>query len=196
MTHKPKDFRHLLGHLEGMSVKQLEAHFGLYRHYVEKLEEIEQRLAKIPREGADYSFSEYSELKRREAVAFNGAYLHEAYFANLGPDGSTAGKPFRAAVTRSFGSWDSWIADLKAAGASTPGWVLTTRNLVDGRLHNYVLHEHHLGLPVHQHLVLALDCWEHAYMIDYGTSKSEYLAAFVANIDWKEVDRRFETEGV
>ena len=32
---------------------------------------------------ANYSFGEYSELRRREAVAFNGTYMHELYFENL-----------------------------------------------------------------------------------------------------------------
>ena len=37
MEHKAKDFTYLLGKLKGLSNKQLEAHFGLYKGYVAKL---------------------------------------------------------------------------------------------------------------------------------------------------------------
>jgi Fe-Mn family superoxide dismutase len=76
-----------------------------------------------------------------------------------------------------------------------PGWVLTTLSRVDRKLHICILFEHHIGLPVLQDVLLALDCWEHAYMIDFGTAKAEYLGAFVANIDWKEVGRRLAAPG-
>ena len=31
---------------------------------------------------ANYTFGESSELKRREAMAFNGSYLHQLFFEN------------------------------------------------------------------------------------------------------------------
>ena len=58
-------------------------------------------------------------------------------------------------------------------------------------MHHYVVYEHHIGLPVHQEVILALDCWEHAFMIDYGTKKAAYLDAFISNIDWDTVNERF-----
>ena len=63
---------------------------------------------------------------------------------------------------------------------------------MDGKLHNYILFEHHIGLPVHQEVILALDCWEHAYMIDYGTKKPDYLETFLKNVDWKVVGERLK----
>jgi Fe-Mn family superoxide dismutase len=186
-----KNFDHLLGRLEGLSEKQLKAHFGLYQGYVKKLNEIQEKLKTIDRGTANYSFSEYSELKRREAVAFNGAFLHEMYFENLSPGGGEPSRELAEAIKKSFGSPAAWETDLKAAATSTPGWVILTFNRVDHELHHYVLFEHHIGYPVHQEPILALDCWEHAYMIDYGTTKGEYLAAFLKCIDWKVVNKRF-----
>jgi len=190
MTHAQKDFSHLLGSLEGISDPQLEAHFGLYAGYVKKLNEIEEKLQSADRSQTNYSFGEYSELKRREAVAFNGTYLHELYFENLSGDGGEPGADLKAAIEKSFGSFEKWEEDVKAAAASTPGWVLLTMNKKDGLLHNYILYEHHIGLPVHQVPILALDCWEHAFMIDYGTKKAEYLSAFLKNVDWGVVGER------
>lgn len=190
MIHQMKDFDSLLGQIPGISDAQLRAHFGLYAGYVKKLNEISEKLATVDPSTANYSYSEYSELKRREAVAFNGSYLHQMYFENLAAPGQTPGEQFKAAVEKSFGSWDRYVADMRAGAGSTPGWVVTTWSRVDQRLHNYVMYEHHIGLPVHQEVVLALDCWEHAYMIDYGTAKAKYLDAFLSSVNWQVVEQR------
>ncbi len=192
MQHAAKNFDHLLGKLEGISEAQIKAHLGLYQGYVNKLNEIETALASSDPKGGNYSYNAYSELKRREAVAFNGAYLHELYFDNLAAPGQSPDKAFVAAAEKSFGSLDAWMAHTKGAAASTPGWVLTTYNRVDHSLHNYVLYEHHIGLPVHQDVILALDCWEHAYMVDYSTAKAKYLEAFLKNVNWALVGERLK----
>lgn len=191
MPHVAKDFSHLKGSLAGFSDKQLDAHLFLYGGYVAKLNEIEEKLKAADRSKANYSFNEYSELKRREAVAFNGTYLHQVYFENLSGRGGQPSDALKAAVTAAFGSWDAYVADVKGSAASTPGWVLTTRNRVDGAIHNYIMYEHHIGLPAHQDILLALDCWEHAFFIDFGVKKADYLAAFLQNVDWNVVNQRF-----
>lgn len=191
MLHEAKNFDHLLGKLKGISEAQLKAHFGLYQGYVKKLNEIEEKLKSADPAGGNYSFNEFSELKRREAVAFNGSYLHQLYFENLAAPGQKPDSNFKAAAEKAFGSWDRWVAEVRGTAASTPGWVVTTLSKVDHSLHNYIMYEHHIGLPAHQEIILALDCWEHAFMIDYGTAKPKYLDAFMENIDWKTVGERF-----
>lgn len=186
-----KDFSHLLGKVKGISDKQLEAHFGLYQGYVKKLNEIEEKLATMDKSKTNYSFGEFSELKRREAVAFNGTYLHEKYFENLGANGEPSEK-LKSMVDQAFGSWDNFVTDIKSSAASTPGWVVVTLNKRDNKLHTYVMYEHHIGLPVDQEIILALDCWEHAFMIDYGTKKADYLNAFMENVNWDVVNSRLE----
>ncbi len=190
MPHAAKDFSHLKGSLDGFSDKQLDAHFTLYGGYVAKLNEIEEKLKTADRSKANYTFNEYSELKRRECTAFNGSYLHQLYFENLSGKGGEPSDALKRLATAAFGSWDAYVADLKGSAGSTPGWVLTTKNRVDGSLHNYVMYEHHIGLPAHQDVVLALDCWEHAFFIDYGVKKADYLGAFLKNANWTEVNKR------
>ena len=114
MAHEAKDYSHLLGKLEGfLSDKQLEAHFGLYKGYINKLNEIETKLQSADPAGGNYSFNEFSELKRREAVAFNGSFLHEMYFENLSADGGEASAELKSALESAFGSFDKWLANLK-----------------------------------------------------------------------------------
>jgi superoxide dismutase, Fe-Mn family len=43
------------------------------------------------------------------------------------------------------------------------------------------------GIPI-----LAIDMYEHAYHIDFGTNASAYVAAFMRNIDWAAVRGRYE----
>ncbi|MBT4385026.1 hypothetical protein HOD30_04745 [Candidatus Peregrinibacteria bacterium] len=191
MTHITQDFSHLLGSLKGISEAQLSAHFKLYEGYVKKLNEIEEKLVTADRAATNYSYGEYSELKRREAVAFNGSYLHQMYFENLSGEESAPSEALAAEIEKVFGSMENWVTDVKAAAAATPGWLLLTWNLVDKKLHNYIMYEHHIGLPVHQVPVMALDCWEHAFMIDFGTKKAEYLTAFLDNLDWNVINERF-----
>jgi Fe-Mn family superoxide dismutase len=40
--------------------------------------------------------------------------------------------------------------------------------------------------------ILAIDMYEHAYHIDFGTNAQAYVAAFMRNIDWAAVQSRYE----
>jgi Fe-Mn family superoxide dismutase len=189
MAHEAKNYDHLKGQLKGLSEAQLDQHFTLYKGYIGKLNEIETKLAEADNTKPNYSFNEYSELKRRECVAFNGSFLHEMYFENLGADGDVdAG--LKAAMDAQGGQ-EKLVADLKACAMGGPGWALLTRNRRDGKLHTYFVAEHHIGLPMDQDLLVVLDSWEHAFMVDYGIARAKYLEAFVDNLKWSEVSKRF-----
>ncbi|MFC1481200.1 superoxide dismutase [Candidatus Neomarinimicrobiota bacterium] len=190
MTHTAREFNQLLGKLDGISDKQLTAHFGLYKGYVARLNLMEAELKTTDKSHTNYSWGHWSELKRREAVALNGAYLHELYFENL----LSKGEPdaaLLAAITESFGSYAELTADLKATALCTIGWVVLTKSRIDGHLHTYLMTEHHVGYPVHQDIVLVLDSYEHAFAIDYGTDRGTYIDAFLKNINWEVVNDRF-----
>lgn len=191
MAHNAKDFSGLLGGVTGLSDAQLTAHFKLYEGYVKKINEIEEKLMTVDKSLANYSFGEYSELKRREAVAFNGTYLHEMYFENMVGRPTEGSAALKSAIEGSFGSLADWEKDMRAAAASTPGWVLLTFNKMDQKLHHYIMYEHHMNYPVHQVPLMALDCWEHAFMIDYGIDKPTYVSAFLNALNWDVLNERF-----
>ena len=190
MAYPAKNYDHLKGGaVKGLSDAQLDQHFTLYKGYITKLNEIEEKLASADNTKPNYSFNEYSELKRREAVAFNGSFLHELYFENLGADDKISAELQKALDAQ--GGKDKLIADLKAAAMGGPGWAILTRNRRDNRLHTYFFAEHHLGVPIEQDLLIVLDSWEHAFMVDFGIARAKYLDAFVENIKWSEVSKRF-----
>ena len=114
---------------------------------------------------------------------------HELYFENLGADSEISAGLAKA--LEAAGGKDKVVADLKAAAMCGPGWAVLTRNRRDNKLHTYFFAEHHLGLPIEQDLLVVLDSWEHAFMIDFGIARAKYLEAFVENIKWSEVSKRF-----
>src|SRR5262245_45001518 len=67
---------------DSFSRKQLLQHFHLYQQHVIRLYELEAALKEADRTTTSRIWGEFSELRRRHAVAFNGAVLHELYFEN------------------------------------------------------------------------------------------------------------------
>ena len=193
MAHSPKNFDHLIPQCAGfLSENQLKAHFTLYQGYVKKLNEIEEKLAKADPTTANYSFSEYSELRRREPVAYNGTILHELYFENLGATGGSPSEAFKKAVEASFGSWDAWVADVKGIVGSGHGWCIVSYDYNFNKVRNTQLQaEHHIGLLANQGILIAIDAWEHAYFMDYGTKKPDYLAGVLKHLNWAVIEKRF-----
>jgi len=193
MAREPKNYEHLIGKIKGLSENQLRNHFTLYQGYVKKLNEIESKLSSVDRGAPNYSYNEYSELKRREPVAYNGTFLHEAYFDNLGGEGTTPPELFKTAINSAFGSWDTYIADVKAACGSAHGWVLTCYGYSDNKIRNVLVSsEHQVGLCADTQIIVAIDCWEHAYFMDYGTKKPDYVSAVIASLNWTAVEQRIK----
>lgn len=195
MAIEAKNYDALVGGLPGFSPKQIEQHVKLYQGYVKKINEIRAEIEKIPYgervANSNFSFGRYSELKRREAVPYNGVYLHEMYFDNLGGSVREPKADLAGAIEGSFGSQSNWEEDLRAcAETATGGWVLLTYDRIDGKLHHNQVWEHSIGIMVNQEHLLALDTWEHAFMIDFGTDKKSYLGAFLKNVNWEVVARR------
>ena len=97
--------------LKGISQKTIEIHHGkLYKGYVDKSNEIKDKLGPIAKSGkaeGNQIYSELRALKNGESFANNGVYLHENYFAVMGGDGVPRGE----IVTRlgeKYGSFDNF----------------------------------------------------------------------------------------
>lgn len=197
MAREPKNFDNLLGgNAKGLSDLQLKAHFTLYQGYVKKLNEIREKLGTADRSAPNYSYNEYSELKRREPVAYNGTVLHEMYFENLGNGSTSPDDHAKQLITSSFGSFDAWIADSKAILMSAHGWLVTVFDYNDGKLYNNLVRtEHDVGLFANVHVLIAVDAWEHAYFADYQTKKADYVANALSGLNWDVLNGRLKQVG-
>ena len=187
--HQTKNYEYLIGKLDGFNADLIKEHLGLYAGYVKKYNEINEKLGSVEKTG-NYSYAEHSELIRRRSVAWNGARLHELYFDSMTPGGTEIGEGLKAGLERDFGSIETWKEDLKACASATPGWVLLVRNPVSDTLQHYVVYEHQNNYPAEVNVILALDCWEHAFAKQYGTNKGAYIEAFLGNLHGEELEKR------
>lgn len=135
-------------------------------------------------------WSEHSELLRREPYYMNAVALHELYFENLGGPGTNLTPLVFDQASIGWGSWDSYMLDFRAMMGSTGGWALTVWDTRNGCLKNILVEQHHIGVAANCPVVLAVDCWEHAYAMDYGIRKDLYIGAALKNINWDVVEGR------
>jgi superoxide dismutase len=47
------------------------------------------------------------------------------------------------------------------------------------------------GAPATGAPLIALDMYEHAFHMDYGAAAAKYVDAFMRNLDWEIVEKRF-----
>lgn len=180
-TPKPLPYKEL----KGISQKTLEIHHGkLYTGYVNKRNEIEEKLKNVDLSTANPTYSDLRELKIEETFAGNGVVLHEAYFDGMGGAGGAPTGALLAAIEAEWGSYEKWEAEFKACGMAVRGWVVLALDTNDGRLHNYVSDAHNQGGMWGAIPILVHDVYEHAYFIDYGSDRKKYIDDFMANLNW------------
>jgi len=190
MTYNAKDYNRLIG-MEGFSDTLLKNHFTLYQGYVTNTNKVSDALSQLLKEGKAGT-PEYAELKRRFGWEFNGMRLHEYYFENLGGKGgiNKTGKLYQKLVD-SFGSYEAWEKDFKATGAMRGiGWAILYQDILSGNFINFWINEHDVGHPSGGMPILIMDVFEHAFMIDYGLKRADYIESFFKNIRWEDVEKR------
>jgi Fe-Mn family superoxide dismutase len=178
---------------EGISRRTHEEHFKLYQGYVKKTNELMEKIAAVSRDpkDANATYSEIRELKVELSFALGGVKNHELYFDILGGGKSQPQGALLADVNRSFGSPDAWAADLKATGLAARGWVWTAYDHDLKRLFNYIGDTQNTFPIWNATPVIGLDVYEHAYYLDYGTKRADYIDAFLRNLNWNAVATRF-----
>ena len=192
MPYNAKDYSKLIG-MEGFSETLLKNHFTLYQGYVTNTNKLADTLAQMLKEGKT-AVPEYAELKRRFGWEFDGMRLHEYYFENLGAKEAIGniGKLAKK-LTDAFGSYEEWEKDFKGVGAMRGiGWVTLYQDMASGNLFNCWINEHDGGHLVGCNPILILDVFEHAFMIDYGLKRADYITAFFKNINWKAAEGRLK----
>ena len=176
--------------LDGISKRTMDEHYVLYQGYVNKTNEIREKLEAVNLTTANQAFSDVRALAVELSFALGGVKSHELYFANLGGKGGKPTGRVLEAIERDFTSFEAWQAQLKAFGIAGRGWAWLAYDNFDGKLHNYIGDAQN-SYPVWDAIpVLGLDVYEHAYYLDFGTKRAAYIDVFFRNIDWEDVARR------
>lgn len=192
MVYEPKNFDHLIG-TAGFSDQLLKNHFALYQGYVTNTNKLLDLMMSMVKEGKATT-PEFAELKRRFGWEFNGMRLHEYYFGNMSkkPSDLSPSHPLMKQILADFGSGEMWENAFKATGAMRGiGWVILYYDPQGKRLFNVWINEHDVGHLSGAVPLLVMDVFEHAFMLDYGIKRADYITAFFKTLDWKSVGERF-----
>lgn len=187
MPYSPQDFTQLLG-LTGFSDNALATHFKLYEGYVTNTNKLVEKLASL-----EAGSPEANEIHRRFGWEFNGMRLHEYFFASLTKEQSQLdpNSPLAQKLTEQFGSTEKWLEEFKATAMTRGiGWAILYQDPNTGKLFNTWINEHDLGHLAGCNLILNIDVFEHAFMLDYGTNRADYIASFIQAIDWSVIEKR------
>ena len=164
-----------------------------YSGYVNKRNEIETELSKADRGKANANYSAFRALKLEETWNGNGMLLHELYWEAMGGDGKyDSNAAVIKRINADFGSFQAWKDDMLATAKSGRGWaVLCIDILSDGKLRNFLFDAHNQGGMVGAVPILVIDVFEHSYYHKFGPDRGAYLNAFIENIDWKGVEKKY-----
>lgn len=178
--------------LVGISDKQIEEHWKLYEGYVTQTNSLIQQLADM-REKGEGATPLYLDRRRRMGFEMCGMLVHDYYFANLKAGvGDGVATEFKALVADKFGSFENWMADFKAAGSTRGvGHAICYMDPMTGDVNNHFIELHNDGHMPGFEILLSMDVWEHAFLIDYGvTERGKYIDAFIQNVNWEVVEER------
>jgi len=174
--------------LDGISEKTLVEHYKLYEGYVKKANEILNKLETVDRDNTNQTYSDLRELKVELSFAIGGIRNHEIYFDHLGGKG---GKPqgwLLKTIERDFGSFENWMKDMKATALAARGWAWLVYDWETKKLYNHLGDSQNTFALWYATPLVALDTYEHAYWLDFGTNRAGYIDKFFANLNWKEIE--------
>ena len=198
MTYKARTFD--LPELKGLSKEQITLHLSLYEGYVKHTNLIMEKIAVLKETDAVGNSYLINELRRRFGFEFDGMRMHEYYFEQFegggsAPDGDAA---LQDAAKEKYKDWEGFIAHIKeVAGTRGIGWVVVSYDSKGRTLHTAWVDDHQLGQLAGLSVILALDLWEHAYMVDYAPKdKNLYVDAFFENLNWGVIENRFISAAV
>jgi len=124
-----------------------------------------------------------------KAGVFNNAaqiWNHTFYWHSMAPNGG--GKPtgaIAAKIDEDFGSYDKFVEEFKAAGATQfgSGWAWLV--LDGGKLKVTKSGNAECPLTDGATPLITMDVWEHAYYIDFRNRRPDYIATFLDSlINW------------
>jgi len=191
-TYEAKKFN--VPTLEGISDESVKQHTGLYEGYVKNFNAISAAIEDLSKD-SEKNAQALSELMRRRSFEFGGMRLHEHYFTQFEGGAKELDKSgtLGQALAKDSGSIETALTVVKqTAMMRGPGWSLL---YFDPEANAFLVGftgEQHQGHFVTLPVVLALDVWEHTYILDYGAAgKGKYVDAFFKNLNWDVIEKRF-----
>lgn len=195
MEYKAQTFN--LPALDGISAKSIEEHTGLYNGYVKNFNAMTALAGDLIKGDMAKNALAIAELMRRRSFEFGGMRLHELYFPQLegGAKAMNAESALGTALKAQYGDPNYCVMEVtQFTMLRGPGWAMLYWDPVAKQFLAGFSEEQHIGHFANLPIVLALDVWEHAFLLDYGAQgKGKYVEAFFKNLNWETVEKRFAT---
>lgn len=130
-----------------------------------------------------------SSADQSKAGIFNNSaqvWNHTFYWNSMKPNGG--GKPEGEVLQRiesDFGSYEDFVSQFKAAGATQfgSGWAWLV--LEEGKLKITKTGNAHTPLTSNAVPLMTMDVWEHAYYLDYQNARPSYMDTFLSKlVNW------------
>ena len=128
----------------------------------------------------------YNKKEGDREFNYAGAFLHNLLFpqyrkvrANNIPNG-----PMKGFIDKHFGSYDEMRNEFETEAMKLQGsnWIYLA---YDGSIKTIKNHE------VRSDILLIIDWWEHAFLLDYGSDKKRYLKEQWKIINWNVINTRW-----
>lgn len=190
MHYEAKTFE--IGALDGISGRTIQEHLGLYAGYVKHVNLIHEKITEMKEDSVKNAYP-LAEVQRRLGFEFGGMKNHEYYFEQfVGGAHELASGVLRTLIETQWGTFEDFLAHAKATALTRGiGWMMVYHDTSSNQLVMTWVDEQHIGQLADVRIVLALDMWEHSYMLDYPPSeKKQYVEAFFKNLNWEIVAGR------
>ena len=138
---------------------------------------------------ANQVYSELRALKVDLTFAIGGIKNHEIYFEHLGGGGGDPTGPIGELIERDFGSVRGLARRPEGDRDGRPRLGLDRVRLGRGTALQLRRRRQNTYPVWNATPLVALDVYEHAYFLDFGTDRASYIEAFFENIDWGDRGR-------
>lgn len=195
MTYEEQKFN--LPELAGISTKQLDVHLGLYAGYVKHTNLLREQIHELETMDKEKYAYAIGELRRRLGFEFDGMRMHEYYFSQFegGENAAQETSPLQTALAAKYADKKGFLEHFTTIGKTRGiGWTILYYDVKGKTPHVAWIGDHELGQLAGLPIILAMDMWEHAFMVDYPPAeKGKYIEAFFNNLNWQVCEDRFAT---
>jgi Fe-Mn family superoxide dismutase len=162
-----------------------------WSHHAECVANANRLLARLDAARRSGESGNFVEVERALDACLAEHALHSVFWQSISADLTAPSRALSAAVTRYIGSIDRLVDEVAAAALALgeQGWVVVAWDVHARLMRIQQLPGNDIGrygtVPL-----LALDMWAHAYDVQYGDRRADWVDAFVRLIDWRNVERR------
>lgn len=188
---EPKNYN--FSNVKYFSPMQLSEHYVLYTRYVDCINRVNKSLLS----NSIYSicnpnYSDVRSAAKSKTFCLDAVKLHELYFENLTGNNTGICGTAASVINEIFGSYSNFLDKFECIALSMHGWVLFCYDRYSGDFYIYGQDSHDEGVMLFAEPLIVLDVYEHAYMIDYGINRKNYVEAFISNLDFGVVNKRLQ----